>query len=319
SSNGDCTTPGISPTEVKLGMIYPDTGALSSPFRYSRSGVDARLGLANANGGVHGRTVSYEWRDDESEPGVNGQAARLLVEQSDAFGMIMLTAAAAGSADFLAERGVPVVGIGSDGMWSEYPTMFSFANLAGAGSSVDTFGTYARAQGGTRAVFVTLDATASSDDVDGAVTASLQAQGIEIASHVTYDPSQGGEDVARAMRSAGADVLVGAVTAEIYAEVIAAVRAGGVDLKVALNPVGYTPTLLAAYGPAVAGMTIYLSYLPFEADSPAIATFHDAMARYAPELNQPNQEFAMLAYITTDLLLRGLELAGPCPTREGFV
>nr|MDT0664616.1 ABC transporter substrate-binding protein [Micromonospora sp. DSM 115978] len=69
--------------DVTFGLIYPDTGLTADLFTAVRAGVDARIGLANAAGGIHGRHVSYEWRDDTAVPGINLQAARTLVEQED--------------------------------------------------------------------------------------------------------------------------------------------------------------------------------------------------------------------------------------------
>lgn len=50
-----------------------------------------------------------------------------------------------------------------------------------------------------------------------------------------------------------------------------------------------------------------------------IERYRGAMTRFAPETALPEQQFAMFAYIYTDLFLQGLRLAGTCPTREGFI
>jgi hypothetical protein len=47
--------------------------------------------------------------------------------------------------------------------------------------------------------------------------------------------------------------------------------------------------------------------------------FLDGMARYAPALQPPSDSMALRAYIAADLMLRGLEAVGPCPTREAFI
>lgn len=318
-SGASCTAPGVTPTEIKLGMLYPDTGALASVFRYSRSGVDARMGLANASGGVNGRTVSYEWRDDESDPSVNGEQARLLVEKSNVFGLIMPTAVAFGSAQYLDDQGVPVTGIAAESIWRDHPNMFAFANLAAPGSSVDTFGQLARARGGTRAVVVQDDTSTASSEVLSRVTESLQSQGIDIVGRVTYAGPGSAAEASRQIRGSGADIVVSTVAAEIFADVMRTAKHDGANLKLALNPVGYNPQALAEFGPDLAGATIFTTYLPFEISSPAMDTFRDAMTQYAPELADPNQELAIASYITTDLFLRGLEAAGSCPTRESFI
>ena len=66
-------------------------------------------------------------------------------------------------------------------------------------------------------------------------------------------------------------------------------------------------------------VTVFVSYTPFEAQTPGVRRFLDAMNRYAPELSDRTQLFAVHGYVSADLFLRGLELAGDCPTRAGFI
>nr|MDT0664022.1 ABC transporter substrate-binding protein [Micromonospora sp. DSM 115978] len=214
-------------------MIYPDTGSLASTFRYARSGIDARLGLANAAGGIHGRTITYEWADDESDLAVNAEAARLLVERDEVFGILMETGVAAGSAAYLDEIGVPVAGIAGEDVWSQHRNMFAFANLSATGPSVTTFGQFAVAQGGTRAVLVNVPASDVSRGIGDKLTESLASQGVEVVAQVVYDGTAGPDEVSRQIRNAGADVLVGALTADAFAQVYIAAQADGADLDVA--------------------------------------------------------------------------------------
>nr|MDT0667665.1 ABC transporter substrate-binding protein [Micromonospora sp. DSM 115978] len=64
---------------------------------------------------------------------------------------------------------------------------------------------------------------------------------------------------------------------------------------------------------------MFTTYQPFETASPALDAYRSAMVTHAPELSTPDREVAMLSYITADMFLRGLEAAGPCPTRENFM
>ncbi|MGF7235705.1 MAG: ABC transporter substrate-binding protein, partial [Frankia sp.] len=63
-----CASPGVTGTQVNIGLLYPNTGNSASLFGPFRAGVDARLGVANADGGVNQRTVTYTWADDASDP-----------------------------------------------------------------------------------------------------------------------------------------------------------------------------------------------------------------------------------------------------------
>nr|MDT0664068.1 ABC transporter substrate-binding protein [Micromonospora sp. DSM 115978] len=65
--------------------------------------------------------------------------------------------------------------------------------------------------------------------------------------------------------------------------------------------------LLEKYGSALAGLTFYEPYTPFELATPAIETYHEAVANYAPQLTDPDQTLALAAYINADMMIRGLQ------------
>nr|WP_237702733.1 MULTISPECIES: ABC transporter substrate-binding protein [Protofrankia] len=86
-----------------------------------------------------------------------------------------------------------------------------------------------------------------------------------------------------------------------------------------IAPFGYDPALLKQLGPTLAGTVIYITFVPFEVNSPAHQRIIDAMTRYAPQVQSPVQDSAVFGWLSADMFLRGLEAAGPCPTRPGFI
>nr|MDT0667066.1 ABC transporter substrate-binding protein [Micromonospora sp. DSM 115978] len=133
-----CQTPGYSAEKISLGYVHPDQGALGSVVRAARSGVDARIGEANDNGGVHGRTIDYTWRDDRGDPDGNRRAVTELVEIDEVFGVLEATTAASGGAAYLAENHVPVAGIAAEEEWSLHRNMFAPWYSISDGPSVNT-------------------------------------------------------------------------------------------------------------------------------------------------------------------------------------
>nr|MDT0667687.1 ABC transporter substrate-binding protein [Micromonospora sp. DSM 115978] len=95
--NVACATPGITADGVELGLVLSGTGSAGPAFSSARSGVDARLGLANEAGGVHGREVGYEWRDDETSSSVNSSVVEDLVEREEVFGLVTASPVVSGS------------------------------------------------------------------------------------------------------------------------------------------------------------------------------------------------------------------------------
>ncbi|CAJ62197.1 putative Leu/Ile/Val-binding protein precursor (LIV-BP) [Frankia alni ACN14a] len=305
-------------SEVRLGLLYPDSGPTAASLAATRAGVDARIGQVNAAGGIHGRKIVYDWRDDQGDPGSNGVAAKDLVERQQVFGVLEYSLAADGSAQYLADHGVPVGGLATGDVWAKYRSMFSFSSTTGA--ATDTYGTFLRSQGGTKAVLLRTALSAGVGNTSAKMTQSAQAAGIPVVGEIAYTANADSPaSVARRIADSGADTLLTVINAPDLPAVLTAVRAAGVNLRVVLSVSGYDTQLLHDSGGALAGVTIPVFYRPFEAGGPAIANYRTSMARYAPQVPNPQQELAMIAYIDTDLFLRGLTEAGACPTREGFV
>jgi ABC-type branched-subunit amino acid transport system substrate-binding protein len=323
AAGGNCDTPGFTADKIRLGLVYPDTGELAGVLSSSRSGVEARIQLANEHGGIHGRKLTYEWRDDEGNPPTNGAAVRELVERRNVFGLIESTTAAGGGAAYLREHGIPVAGLPAEALWADprNRNMFAYAYLFTDGPTVDTFGKYVRAQGGTRAAVIRSDVTAASRNTDTKIKDSLAAGDVKIIrqpftfnANVT-NPRRLGEQI----RDSGANVIIGTLSAKDFATVMRGVRAAGAHVTVVLSATTYDQSQLRREGTALAGISTFLNYVPFEVRTPAHQTYLAATARYSPELQPPDQQIPLVAYILTDLFLHGLEVAGPCPTRAGFI
>lgn len=316
-----CVAPGVTDDEVRIGFVYPDSGVLAKPLSTVRAGFEARIEQANADGGVRGRRIVTTWRDDKSEADKNGQAVRELNEKENVFGLVEATTVASGGADYLRDRNIPVAGLPAEEVWSKYNNMFAYAYLISGGSSVDTFGRYVRAQGGTRAAVIKTDIAQTSRDMATGLEASLTAAGVEVLPGPflwnlnTITP----QTLARQLQQSGADAIVGTVSSDELAEVMQAGRPIGLEPKVVLAANGYDPSQLVRHGAAMAGLSTFVNYIPFEVRNPAQRIYLNAMSSYAPQIARPDQELALVTYILTDVFLHGLELAGECPTRDAFV
>jgi ABC-type branched-subunit amino acid transport system substrate-binding protein len=316
-----CATsePGVTPNTVEIGLIYPDSGApdVVKTFSGSRSAVEARIALANANGGVDGRRIDLVWRDDQSDSHAFSLAAHDLVDTQDTFGLIALTTVLDASADWLQAQDVPVTGMASSAAWSNYPNLFHFGNLFNK-NAVSTFGDYVQNQGGTKALIVIDPSTAAYKSLVSAYTASLQSRGVQVAGLLPYTSGVTSlASIADQVAKSGADTLIGSAQGDDFIDIYSAARSQGAKFNVALNLVGYSADLLEKRGPDMAGMSLLTSYAPPEA--PGMIAYNRAMNVYSPELADPSNEVVVAAYVAADEMVRGLELAGPCPTRASFI
>ncbi|WP_045875749.1 ABC transporter substrate-binding protein [Pseudofrankia sp. DC12] len=318
-----CNAPGYSANEIQLGFVYPNTGAVAPALVASKSGFDARIAEANAAGGIYGRKIVASWRDDAGTPGQNLEAAKDLVDQQHVFGLVEATVAAAGSAEFLRQNNIPVSGIAAEALWADprYRNMFTFSYVFTTGPSVTTFGDYAKAQGGTRAAIIESDGAANASDIGTKIGASLAAAGIPTApGHFVYSPNAvDPEKLGEQLKAAHVDVVVAAFAGDQLAELVRGIKAAGAPMKVILAPSGADSSLVRKYGKTLSGLTAAVAYIPFQIGGSAHQDYLRAMSDYAPELQPPDQELAFVTYILTDLFLYGLQKAGPCPTRAGYI
>jgi branched-chain amino acid transport system substrate-binding protein len=105
-------TPGVTATEIKIGGIFPLSGAASSIGQVGH-GVLAYVKSVNDRGGINGRKINYVVLDDAYSPPKAFEHARKLVESDDVafmFGQLG-TAGNSAVAKYLAAKRVPTIAI----------------------------------------------------------------------------------------------------------------------------------------------------------------------------------------------------------------
>ena len=314
-----CDSPGVTRNKVLAGLLYPASGPLGPEFAAYRGGVDARLGLANSGGGVHGRQVTYELADDQADVAVNLVQARQLVEDSHVFGIMETTIGGSGSAQWLNQQGIPVTGDATEPVWTQYRNMFSFFHTLGNADDggVDTYGRFAKRFGGTRAAIITVEGSVVANKMTDAMAASFQAVGIPVVARIVETPNvTSPKTTAARILASKADVVAGYTTEKDFADAVNLARQEGAHILVPFASNGYH-SLADLNWPD--GTYTYLQTHPFETGSSAIKTFLDAMNRYAPEVQPATASVALHGWIVADMFLTGLNAAGSCPTRASFI
>lgn len=319
ASASRCSGPGVRPGEVNLGVIFPNSGTNASTFAAYRAGVEARLGVANASGGVGGRKITYHWADDGGSPSGNLTAAQELVRQ-DVFSVMEISTATAGGAAWLHERQVPMVGTGVDPVWSTYRNMFSASYLVALGPSISTWGDYIKTHGGRRAALLHSDLDPGSRIIFSQFSGSLKAAGIAIDPIEAETKSTSPADVVAQIARNHDDVITGSVDPVLFAQIaMGAKQTLPGQMKVIFSLIGYDKAFLNAFGKGLAGMSTLISYTPFEERTVPLQKFLDAMVLYSPQLQPAENEIALTGWIDADMTLTGLAAAGPCPTRTSFM
>ena len=139
SSTADGTTdapradvPGVTDTTVTIGTHHPLTGPASAGYSEISPATKAYFDFVNAAGGVHGREIVYEVRDDTYNPATTQQVIRELVLQDKVFAIVngLGTPTHTGVLDFLKSNRVPDLFVASGSRsWNQpeqYPGTFGF-------------------------------------------------------------------------------------------------------------------------------------------------------------------------------------------------
>jgi branched-chain amino acid transport system substrate-binding protein len=315
-----CATPGFTRDGVHLGMLFPNTGPFASTFAGFRGAVDARLATQNAGGGVFGRSIRYDWRDDGAGTSANLNGARLLVEQSNDFAILEGTTNEAGSADYLTQHAVPVTGVGPSAVWAAHPNMFTWSSLISPTAITTAWGEAARQRNGRKVAVLAVVFIPSSQQLAQGIGTSMQAAGLNIV-YQNLQVSQATDlaGLAAQVAGSGADVVTGVLSPEIWAALAPALRAADAKVKMSIFPNGYDQASLARLGAAQAGTDVGVVTAPFELNLPAHRAYLRAMAAYAPQVQPPQNQLALDGWLAADLMIRGLEASGPCPTRQSFI
>ncbi|SNQ47814.1 Branched-chain amino acid ABC transporter substrate-binding protein [Frankia canadensis] len=310
-------TASVTDTAINLGLLYSGSGVGADPSIQFRAGVDARLDEQNAQGGINGRHVAYDLQNDESRPEMNLVVGRRLAEEKQVLSILQFSVAPTGAADLLDKAGIATVeGVVPNPV--NHSNVFSYSRPLSQQPPSSNWGEFIAQHGGRRALTVSVEFSEATQALAGFAAQSLRAAGINVVG--TLQAPGSGFDTAAfgaRIRATGADSIIAFVPASIFYQMVAGARAAGVNLTVALGNIAtYDPTALAGVGAAAAGAYSFLDYAPFEIDSPAHRRFQTAMNLYSPQAAGHPQGVSLIGWISADLLLRGLEAAGPCPTRQ---
>lgn len=321
-ANCSSPDPGVSKTAVQVGAVFPQSGPDASLFADAEAGMQARLFVQNAAGGVGGRKLVLHVADDGDGEQENLSAAHYLVSGQHVFGLIEVSGNSDGSGAYLHGLGVPVTGWAITPNWGQYPNMFGYHYSTppnAAGQPVTLNASFAKSHGGKRVAVLAGGNTESVDFVTQ-FTATLPAFGLTLAYENLHE-QVGQTDFsfdAAAMARAGVDTLLTGLAPLANIAVLNAARAAGVPLKVVLLPAGYDARYASAFAPVLEGAYVAIDWRPFELPVAAHGEFEQALHTVSPS-TFPDQ-LAMVGWLSADTFIRGLEAAGArCPTRNAFV
>lgn len=129
TSNPGETAPGVTGDEILVGGITGEGGPADSTLSPFKVGFEAAVAEINAAGGICGRQLRVIWAATAGSADRYGQQARSLVDDQQVFALTAADLAHGGGAQFLAQRGVPVIGGESAAnTWFQSPVYYPIGN-----------------------------------------------------------------------------------------------------------------------------------------------------------------------------------------------
>ena len=231
-----------------------------------------------------------------------------------------------GASQYLKAQNIPVVGGGYDAPeWTlpSYSNMFSTSyGVFTTSPAYTTEPTFIKERGGTSLAVFGYGISPSSKDGALAEAKAAKYIGLKVP-YVNTSIPFGTVDAAAIglqMKAAGVDSFAAPIDTETSIAILEAAQATGQKIKVPVLATGYGQTLLDQ-PQAVAsaqGASFGVGQVPVELHTPATVAEQAALKQYAGFTGVPGFDYQE-GWISADLLVKGLEVAGANPTRVSFI
>jgi ABC-type branched-subunit amino acid transport system substrate-binding protein len=286
------------------------TGLAASGNKTAGDGVKAGVLAAKAAG----YDLTYVTADTTSSPAGALAAAQKLVQQDHVDVVIANSALTFAAAQFLGQKGIPVIGLPQDGPeWQTAKNMFPVTGAIHTDKVVTTFGQIFKLGGATNIGTLGYQISPTSSQSAKGAAESAKAVGLK-AGYVNAAFAFGStnvQPVAIAMKNKGIDGVTLSVDPNTSYALIDALRNLGVKLKVAYLATGYGGDTSQA-GPktlqSAQGVFFSSPYQPVEMKTAATQRFQQYLQQagvtHAPTFAEYN------GYVSTLLLVDGLKAAG---------
>jgi branched-chain amino acid transport system substrate-binding protein len=320
------SAPGVSKTTITIGFITDETGVGGSQMANQVPAAQARIDEQNAEGGIDGRKLKLIVVDDTSTPAGNALASERLMAEG-VFGVVDESIfTAAGGYKAFQKAGIPVTGGGWDGPeWGLQPNTNMFSTTSPWDPHQPAYTTipiFMKGLGATAVAGLGYGDSPSSKAAATGFVAAAKSAGLKDALLDSSIPvgSVDATTIGLSLKNSGADAMYMSMDANTNFAIVTAAKQNGVPMKVAVSATGYGQPLLDQPTALSAAEGGYFTApgVPVELNTPATRNFQAALAKYAHFTGVP--DFAWYnGWVGTDLMIKGLEVAGPNPTRSSFI
>jgi ABC-type branched-subunit amino acid transport system substrate-binding protein len=317
--NGGATDVGVTASEVRIGNVSTLSGPVPGLFRGAVIGTQAAIAYQNSLGGVHGRRLVLEVRDDQLDSAQNRAATRDLLDKVFAFAGSFAVYDDASAAD-VGESGIPDVTSALSGARRRLPNNFNVAPAEDGGTQLGPFAYYKskfpeeiKAAG---TLWGDVPISRSSQMANEAAGTSL---GWNFIYSRGYQPTETDftADVVRMRQEGVRIVYLAGSEPKTLARIAKAMRQQSFNVPIVTMNIGYDPSLIPLAGDALEGMYTTMAWSMFAGEDaaqvPEVRLMNQWMQKvkpgYAPDL------YALLGWASGRLLFKAMDQVGPHLTR----
>jgi len=317
---------GVTDDEIRIGGAH-DMSGIFAPFSVPAvTAANLYFDKVNADGGVHGRQITYITEDHGYQVPRAVQAANKLINRDQVFAMLLNLGTPHNLAMFklMGPKGIPNVSpLTAARQMIEPPASWKFAGTASYYDGVKATATYlANAEGAQTFCLMYLPTDFGAEIEQGVKDAAADV-GAEFGVETKHKPDE--SDFTGALgkiREAGCDTVGLALGVGQTINVVATAHKMGMeDMKFLTSSAGFHTVVakgLAQQG-VMGGLYAGAGWQDLEArmDTPEVARWVKTYTEATGE-NFPGTG-ALLGRSAAEILVRALEAAGPEPTREKFI
>jgi len=312
------STPGVTPTAINVGIITPTSGPAVSSFTGFVEGAKLRIAQQNAKGGVNGRKINVTVYDDKADGSTQSSVANKAIQQDNQFGIVEASTVDTMMPLFKSQN-VPVVGLTNLPAHGTDRNVFGATGAFAPAYSNTQQAARLKAGGATKIAVVNHNSPAAQAGGAGMVTA-LPLEGLSLGVRISDAPigTFDATSVALRIKNSGADGEYSILTSDGGIAVANALKQQGVPMK-AMMLAGFSDPKVIAQAPAALEGAIGSTFgtVPQGVQGrPGLRTYVNGMK--AAGLN-PDTVGGPIGFVSADTFVKGLTLAGKCPTRAGFV
>jgi branched-chain amino acid transport system substrate-binding protein len=316
-------TQGVSDNEVIFGSVNDLSGIFAAVGVPAVNGANMRFEEANAAGGVHGRMIKFIVEDNGYQIPRAMQGYNKLLNNDKVFAMVLSLGTPMNIAGFklLDPKGIPNISpLSAAREMLQEPIRTHFTGFSSYWDQVQAGVTYLAKEKSAKTICTMYIPSDFGKEIAGSTVDVTGSLGLTFGGETTHKPDElDFVGSLQKLNAAGCEVITMALGVRQGITVVGTAKKLGLTNITFMNTsAGFLEPVAMVPGGVTDGLYASSGWedLYSRAAEPAAGKF---IADYKAKYDQPASMFAMLGYAAADLVVRGLEAAGPDLTHDSFI